>query len=132
MDEAEKREVAGLESVRGFAPAIVQRLLESLIQDLKLTELNHQKRINEWYTALGGTPAHPKLEERKKEPDSRIPKSIGTLRHYLGHIQQIEGPAALHGLMKFEALNFVDAKRAILDIYHAVRAESLSADEWYY
>ena len=99
---------------------------------MKLTELNHQKRINEWYTALGGTPAHPKLEEREKEPDSRIPRSMGTLREYLGHIQQIDGPAGLHGLMKFEALNFVDGKRSILDIYHAVRAESLSAGEWYY
>jgi hypothetical protein len=34
--------------------------------------------------------------------------------------------------MKFEALNYVDGKRSILDIYHAVRAESLSVGEWYY
>jgi hypothetical protein len=132
LDEAEKREVAGFESVRRFAPAGVQKLLESLEEDMKLTELNHQKRINEWYTALGGTPAHPKLEEREKVPDSQIPKNVGTLREYLSHIQQIDGPSGLHGLMKFEALNFVDGKRSILDIYHAVRAESLSAGEWYY
>ncbi len=34
--------------------------------------------------------------------------------------------------MKFEALNYVDGHRSILDIYHAVRAESMSAGEWYY
>jgi hypothetical protein len=34
--------------------------------------------------------------------------------------------------MQWEALNYVDGKRSILDIYHAVRAESLSAGEWYY
>ncbi|HLY63546.1 MAG TPA: M28 family metallopeptidase [Terriglobia bacterium] len=132
LDEAEKREVAGLESARRFAPEKVQKLLESLEEDMKLTELNHQKRIEEWYSALGGTPGHSKTEEREKEPDSQVPKNLGTLREYLSRIQQIEGPAGLHGLMKFEALNFVDGKRSILDIYHAVRAESLSAGEWYY
>ena len=35
-------------------------------------------------------------------------------------------------MLKFEALNYVDGRRSILDIYHAVRAESLSAGEWYY
>ena len=34
--------------------------------------------------------------------------------------------------MAFEAFNFVDGKRSVLDIYRAVRAESLSAGEWYY
>ena len=34
--------------------------------------------------------------------------------------------------MQFEALNYVDGRRSILDIYRAVRAESLSAGEWYY
>ena len=34
--------------------------------------------------------------------------------------------------MQEETLNYVDGKRSILDIYRAVRAESLSAGEWYY
>jgi hypothetical protein len=33
--------------------------------------------------------------------------------------------------MAWEALNYVDGKRSLLDIYRIVRAESLSADEWY-
>jgi hypothetical protein len=132
LDEAEKREVTGLESVRQFSPPHVQKLLESLEEDMKLTELNHQKRIEEWYLALGGTMVHPQLEDREKALATQVPKNLGTLGEYLRHNQQIEGPAGLHGLMKFEALNYVDGKRSLLDIYKAVRAESLSAGEWYY
>ena len=44
----------------------------------------------------------------------------------------MEGPPTLHGLMQFEAFNYMDGRRSLLDIYHAVRAESLSAGEWYY
>lgn len=132
LDEAEKREVTGFESVRRFASPEIQKLLESLQEDMKLTQLNHEKRIEEWYKALGGTPAHPAAEQREKEFAARVPKNVGTLGEYLRHGQQIEGPAGLHGLMKAEALNYVDGKRSILDIYHAVRAESLSAGEWYY
>ncbi len=99
---------------------------------MKLTELNHQKRIEEWYLALGGTMVHPQIEDREKVPATQVPKNLGTLGEYLRHNQQIVGPTGLHGLMKFEALNYVDGRRSILDIYKAVRAESLSAGEWYY
>jgi hypothetical protein len=34
--------------------------------------------------------------------------------------------------MQWEALNYVDGQRSILEIYYAVRAESLSVGEWYY
>ena len=37
----------------------------------------------------------------------------------------------MHATLRFEALNYVDGKRSLLDIYRAVRAESLSAGEWY-
>lgn len=46
--------------------------------------------------------------------------------------ERVEGPKTLHGLMAWEALNFVDGKRSLLDIYRIVRGESLSAGEWYY
>ena len=34
--------------------------------------------------------------------------------------------------MAFEALNFIDGKRTVWDIYAACRAESLAGGEWYY
>jgi hypothetical protein len=132
LDEAESREVMGLESVRRFCSKDVQRLLESLEEDMKLTELNHQKRIEEWYVALGGKKGPPALEENERAADSQVPIMAGNLGDFLKRKQEVEGPKTLHALMKFEAFNYMDGRRSLLDIYHAVRAESLSAGDWYY
>jgi len=132
LDEAEKREVTGFESVRRFASKGIQKLLESLEEDMKLTQLNHEKRIEEWYQALGGKKGTPTLDEHEKTADSRVPKMTGSLGDFLKHKQEVEGPKTLHGLMKFEAFNYMDGRRSVLEIFHAVHAESLSAGEWYY
>jgi hypothetical protein len=132
LDEAERREVTGFESIRRFAGKDAQKLLESLEEDMKLTELNHQKRIEEWYLALGGKKSPTALDGQERAADNRIPKMAGSLGDFLKHEEAVEGPKTLHGLMQFEAFNFMDGRRSLLEIYHAVRAESLSAGEWYY
>src|SRR5207253_10451091 len=83
------------------------------------------------YTTLFRSPLGA-LSEKERTLASKVPKNAGTLGEYLRHKQEIEGPKGLHPLMGFEALNYVDGRRSILDIYRAVRAESLSAGEWYY
>ncbi|HVQ31786.1 MAG TPA: M28 family peptidase [Vicinamibacteria bacterium] len=40
--------------------------------------------------------------------------------------------AGLHGMMRFEVLNFADGKRNAYEIYEAVASEALSAGTWYY
>jgi hypothetical protein len=35
-------------------------------------------------------------------------------------------------LMSWEAMNYVDGERSILDIQRIVQAEAMSAGEWYY
>jgi hypothetical protein len=72
------------------------------------------------------------MEEREKAAATKVPRNLGTLGEYLERADDIKGPKTLHPLMQEEALNYVDGKRSILDIYRAVRAESLSAGEWYY
>jgi hypothetical protein len=153
LAQAEMREVAGLESVRKYAGENMRKLLESLVEDLKLTEVNHRQRLEEWYRALGGPPpvgprgalqptpgSGPQgggkpasaTDEREKAAAAQVPRNLGTLGENLRHKAETDGPKGLHSLMQWEALNYVDGKRSILDIYHAVRAESLSAGEWYY
>jgi hypothetical protein len=132
LAQAERREVAGLESVRKYADPNMRKLLDSLIEDLKLTELNHRQRLEEWNKALGGLRGPLPMSEQERDLAAKIPHNLGTIGEYLRHNQEIETPKGLHALMKFEALNYVDGKRSILDIYRAVRAESLSAGEWYY
>jgi hypothetical protein len=136
LDQAELREVAGLETLRRFATPDMRKLLDSLEEDMKLTEVNHRQRIQEWYRALGGSnpPAATGLSgatEEERLAAAKVPKRAGTLGEYLKHSDAISGPQGLHPTLKFEALNYIDGKRSILDIYRAVRAESLSAGEWY-
>ncbi|MBZ5542120.1 MAG: M28 family peptidase [Acidobacteriia bacterium] len=132
LGQAVARETAGLESLRRFADAGSLKLLDSLIADFKLTELNHRKRIDEWFLALGGKKTSAMLAEREAALATKVPRNLGTPGEYLRAKERVEGPKTLHGLMAWEALNFVDGKRSLLDIYRIVRGESLSAGEWYY
>jgi hypothetical protein len=132
LAQAVARETAGLESLRRFSDAASRKLLDSLIADLRLTEINRRQRIEEWYTALGGKKSPLTLDERAKALAAKVPRRLGTLGEYFRNAQEIEGPKGLHSLMQGEALNYMDGKRSILDIYRAVRAESLSVGEWYY
>ncbi|MBZ5515852.1 MAG: M28 family peptidase [Acidobacteriia bacterium] len=132
LEQAVARETAGLESLRRFADPGTLKLLESLIADLKLTELNHRKRVEEWYQSLGGTKAPAALSERETPLAAKVPRNVGTTGEYLRAKVRVEGPKTLHELMQWEALNYVDGKRSLLDIYRIVRAESLSTGEWYY
>ncbi len=133
LDQAEQREVADIESVRPYAREDVRKLLDGLTEDMKLTEINHRGRLEEWFKALGGYNRSPEpISVREETLGVKIPKNVGSLGEYLRHAQEIQSPKGLHPLMRFEALNYVDGKRSILDIYKAVRAESLSAGEWYY
>jgi hypothetical protein len=132
LSAAHDREVAGLESARRFLPPAFTKFLDSLIAGLKLTEVNHRRRIAEWYQALSGDKTLPKLSARELALAGRIPSRAEPLGDYLRRKERIEPPRSLHPLMTAEAFNYVDGKRSILDIYRAVRAESLSAGEWYY
>ena len=132
LEHAQLREAAGLESVRRFVGGDISKLLDSLVEDLKLTEINHRQRIEEWFHALGGRKSPTPMTDKEKELSSKVPKVLGSVGEFLRLKENIGGPKGLHTLMKFEALNYVDGKRSILDIYRALRAESLSAGEWYY
>jgi hypothetical protein len=132
LAQSVERERAGLGSLRRFADPRSQKLLDSLLADLTLTEVNHRKRIEEWSLALGGPKSLPALSEPEKALAAKVPRRLGTLGGYLRRKAEIEGPEGLHPLIKYEALNYVDGRRSILEIYLAVRAESLSAGEWYY
>ncbi|HZP00178.1 MAG TPA: M28 family peptidase [Terriglobia bacterium] len=132
LRQAVDREITGLESLKRFTGDSSRKLLDSLIEDLKLTEVNHRKRIEEWYRALGGEKTRWDEDERERDCAAKVPRVLAPLGEYLKRKDQVEKPKGLHELMAFEAFNFIDGKRSILDIYHAVRAESLSAGEWYY
>ena len=133
LDQAETREEQALRSVEPYAGAEIRNLLRSLVEDMKLTEVNHRQRLGEWYHTLAGHKfAAPAPSDLEKTAGAEVPKNVEPLGDYLRHSAQMDGPENLHPVMQYEALNYVDGQRSVLDIYNAVRAESLSAGEWYY
>src|SRR5438876_4927036 len=67
LEHAQLREAAGLESVRRFVGGDISKLLDSLVEDLKLTEINHRQRIEEWFHALGGRKSPTPMTDKEKE-----------------------------------------------------------------
>jgi hypothetical protein len=132
LNQSVEREIIGIESIRRFADPNARKLLDSLISDLRLTGSNHRGRIDEWMAVLGEKKTSIVISEKEKELSLKVPKTVGTTEELLHARQRVEGPKGLHGLMSYEALNFVDGQRSILDIQRMVQAEALSAGEWYY
>jgi hypothetical protein len=118
--------------MRRFANPDGRKLLDSLISDLRLTGSNHRGRIDEWFSALGEKKAPATLSDKEKALSLKIPKIIGSPGDQMRAKQRTEAPKGLHGLMSWEALNYVDGERSILDIQRVVQAEAMSAGEWYY
>jgi len=81
---------------------------------------------------LTGTNFSSLLTEAEKVGGARIPKNLGGPQEYIRRRRWFEAPHGLHQVMRYEALNYVDGSRSILDIYRLVRSECLSAGEWYY
>jgi hypothetical protein len=54
------------------------------------------------------------------------------VKEFLDLRGKLERPQTLHPLMQYEALNFADGRRTVLDIFNAVAAEAESAGAWYY
>jgi hypothetical protein len=131
IQQAAARERTGMDSLNHFAGENNRKLIAGLEAQWAATEKQNRERLDQWAQTLGVTPPLG-VEEREQVAAGKVPRRLGTLGEYLKRADDIEGPKTLHPLMQEEALNFVDGKRSILDIYRAVRAESLSGGEWYY
>jgi hypothetical protein len=130
IQQAVAREKMALESLERFAGETNRKLIANLKTQLAATEKQERERLDQWAVTLSVKVAQ--TEERESAAANQVPRNLGTLGEYLERADDIKAPKTLHPLMQEEALNYVDGKRSILDIYRAVRAESLSAGEWYY
>jgi hypothetical protein len=133
--EAARRERRALESVRALAgpAALAPGLLERFLQQLP-NDAAAEARLAAYYTGLTGEknlPGTP-LSAREAALARKIPVLVDDVAAYMKQRSAFKKPAALHPLMAYEALNFVDGTRSYADIYHAVAAQADSAGEWYY
>jgi hypothetical protein len=125
LDAAEQRELAAVDSISSIGTSIDAKASLSVSSD----------RIRRFGQSF----------ERKSPPDviimdppvarvmrSSIPTRTASIADYRKKEHDLKRPKGLHALMAFEALNFIDGKRTVWDIYAACRAESLAGGEWYY
>lgn len=127
IDRAAERETGALRSVLVF-----DRSLK--LPSLDPATAGHRKALAANYTLIAGEepPAAPALTNDEKKMAAKVPEVALGVAEYIEKRGWDEGGPGLHGLMAFEALNFVDGTRSYLDIYRAVRAEAQAAGEWYY
>lgn len=133
--QAARRERRTLESVSRFATpgGAGERALKALIQQLP-TEDNAEMRLSAYVAGVTGTkPASAAAPSpREKELATMVPSIAVSIQEYLDTRAQLKRPPALHSLMAYEVMNFVDGTNTYLDIFRAVSAEADAAGDWYY
>ena len=129
------KEMEALGSLRRLAPKgraaeyareMAQRLEDGLGSDLQAVE--------KAYEAIAGkNPPNLDLSKEEKAMASKVFVPTPDIAKVQDARDTMRGAAAgLHGMMRFETLNFADGKRNAYEIYEAVAAEALSAGAWYY
>ncbi len=135
IEHAGRRAQVMLDSLRAFSPdAATQAQLDAMNSGIADTESDYlQDALLANYRLLSGQGQPPvaQASEEEKSLAAKVPEVAVGVKEYLLKGENL-GSHGLHSLMAFEALNFVDSRRSYLDIYRAVRAEALSAGEWYY
>jgi hypothetical protein len=132
--QAARRERLALESLARFTSpgGDGERALKALLQQLP-TEDNAEARLAGYVAAVTGSKPIPvALTAREKELATMVPSISVPVQGYLDKRSQLKRPGALHSLMAYEVMNFVDGENSYLDIFRAVSAEADAAGEWYY
>jgi hypothetical protein len=132
--QAARRERRALESLAHFtAPGGAgERAVKALIEQLP-TEENAEMRLAAYVTGVTARrPPAKTLSAKEKELAGTVPSIAVSIQGFLDARSKLKRPAGLHGLMAYEALNFVDGRNSYLDIFSAVAAEADAAGEWYY
>jgi len=107
----------------GERAAAIGKLGESLRRDVLAA-----------YAGSTGAKAAPDavLSPVEKEMAGRVPVNAGSMADYFAKRGWGPGWPGLHPTMVKEVFAFVDGRRSFLDIFRAVRAEALTAGEYYY
>jgi hypothetical protein len=128
------KEQAALTSLRRLAArGRAAELLQAASRRLEGTLAAELDALERAYTALTGQ----NLPNIDLSPDERamaekVYVPLADPAAFEGALEKMKGGAALHSMLRFEALNFADGRRSAFEVYEAVAAEALSAGEWYY
>lgn len=126
--ESVLREQRAIQSLRKLASPAEAGVIDAALKQLPTVEFSEGRlRALLEPTAVAELPSPAEALGEK-----RIPSLVADVQGYLDRRAKLERPTALHPLMAYEVLNFVDGRRSYADIYRAVAAEADSAGAWYY
>lgn len=129
------RERHALETVSaaGTAGSPQARVVNDLLAALGVTEKTMMAELESYITALhGGDVPEAAVSGIEKMMARKLPRVAAGPTEFEKAREMVKAVDGLHGLMAFEVMNFVDGKRTALEVYEAVKAESLYAGEDYY
>ncbi len=112
--------------------AVLSRETGPTMVETALAQLPSVAEVGGRVRALTGPIAAASPSAAELDAEARVPSFVDNLAAFLARRKQLERPPALHGLMAYEILNFVDGTRTIADVYRAVAAEADLAGDWYY
>jgi len=109
-----------------YAREAASRLEDALGSDLQAVE--------KAYEAIAGkNPPNLELNKDEKAMAAKVFVPTADIAKIQDARDQMrDAGTGLHGMMRFEVVNFADGKRNAYEIYEAVAAEALSAGTWYY
>ncbi len=129
------REQRALETVSaaGAAGSSQAKIVNDLRTALGATEKAMTAELESYTTALygGGIPEAP-MTGAEKGMARKVPRVVAGPAQFAEAREKVRPVNGLHNLMAFEVMNFVDGRRTSLEIYEAVKAESLYAGEEYF
>ncbi|MGH9862640.1 MAG: M28 family peptidase [Candidatus Acidiferrales bacterium] len=134
LEVATQNELATVDSARALVPAngpgaallaSVRRRVETLAQSLRAD-------LDSYFKQLIGSAPSVALSDEEKAAGQLIPERTGPLAVTMEKMRKAASVSGIHGHYSYETRNLVDGQRSVLDIYRIVRAETISAGEWYY
>jgi hypothetical protein len=132
--QSHEREGRTLTSLDRLDPTGRSRdLVSAARRQLQASRQAELRALKAAYVGLTGEePVSPPLDEEARKMMRTVYVPRGDAATLGWDLKKVKGPAGMHALMKFEALNFADGRRTAWEVYTAVAAEALSAGEWYY
>ena len=135
INEAYEREKEALLTVARLtdnrkSPPLIKNFISAYDKQLK-EDLRHLDDI--FMTLTHVKPDGVSMTVEESTLSKKVPKNISNLRTYFMKRDSVRGGnLGLNTHMMSEVWNFIDGKRSILDIYHAVFAEAMIYGQWYY
>jgi hypothetical protein len=132
IEQGSIRERLALNSMRVIAGSDAQanRTIDTFLKLVDERERRLYDELGAFYQNKYNKKAALSPSAAERDAARKVPSNIASMDEYFTKRKFV--PTGMHSLMYGETMNFVDGKRSYLDIYKAVKAESLAAGKFFY